>query len=123
MLVQFIGNPANNTKKISILETEQNNIILKKDKLLELSLDGSISNAEFKKRNDVLNLQYEKIESEIEELKRADIKSANKLKQIDNLKNSLNAIFNSKIEFNSESISTFVETITVNEDFTYKFVT
>ena len=55
--------------EISLLEKEMSNISLKKDKLLELSLQGFLSNIEFSERNKFFNERIKIIDSEINQLK------------------------------------------------------
>jgi uncharacterized protein YxjI len=44
-------------------------IVAKKDRLLDLNIDGKVSNDEFASRNDVFNQEIEKISAEIHDLK------------------------------------------------------
>lgn len=56
----------NEHKKTSDLKKELDKILIKKDKLLELNIDGSLSNKEFSERNNIYNKEIKKIEEEIE---------------------------------------------------------
>jgi DNA invertase Pin-like site-specific DNA recombinase len=51
---------------IDELETKIKQLEAKKDKLLDLSIDGKLSNADFKKQNDKLNIEIDEINLEIE---------------------------------------------------------
>ncbi|MGM9834837.1 MAG: recombinase family protein [Bacilli bacterium] len=56
-------------EKISTREKEKNNIYAKKNKLLELSLQGSLSNKEFYERNSLFNEKIKAIDNELDQLK------------------------------------------------------
>lgn len=56
-------------EEISLKEKEINNLYAKKDKLLELSLQGSLSNTEFYERNNSFNEKIKILDSELNKLK------------------------------------------------------
>ena len=56
-------------EEINLKEKEIDNIYTKKDKLLELSLQGSLSNTEFYERNNSLNEKIKILENECNDLK------------------------------------------------------
>jgi len=72
---------------------EKDNICIKKDKLLELSIEGSLSNEEFYERNNLFNEKIKNIESKLIQLKNNREKISNK---VDNLKE-LNEILKIKV--------------------------
>ena len=53
-----------NTSRLKEIERDLKKLNSKKDKLLELSLDGSIQNAEFKRRNKIFNDEIKTLEKE-----------------------------------------------------------
>lgn len=56
-------------EEISLREKEINNLYAKKDKLLELSLQGSLSNTEFYERNNSFNERIKVLDNELNKLK------------------------------------------------------
>lgn len=64
-----IANSSNIKSDIATLQTQINNIIAKKDKLLDLSIKGVLSDAEFEKRNNSFNLDIQSAEVKIAHLK------------------------------------------------------
>jgi len=95
-------------EEISLREKEINNLYAKKDKLLELSLQDSLSNTEFYERNNsfnekikVLDNELNKLKSQKEELKGTTDKTkelAEILKQKVNSKSTINKIISSLLE-------------------------
>jgi len=95
-------------EEISLREKEINNLYAKKDKLLELSLQGSLSNTEFYERNNsfnekikVLDNELNKLKSQKEKLKGTTDKTkelAEILKQKVNSKSTINKIISSLLE-------------------------
>ncbi|MBQ9605470.1 MAG: recombinase family protein, partial [Firmicutes bacterium] len=63
--VNECSNPAADSRnELKAIDAEIKKIEAKKEKLLELSLDGSLSNAEFKRRNKVFNDDIKKLEKQ-----------------------------------------------------------
>ena len=95
-------------EEINIREKEINNLYAKKDKLLELSLQDSLSNTEFYERNNsfnekikVLDNELNKLKSQKEELKGTTDKTkelAEILKQKVNSKSTIDKIISSLLE-------------------------
>ncbi len=95
-------------EEINIREKEINNLYAKKDKLLELSLQGSLSNTEFYERNNlfnekikILDNELNKLKSQKEELKGTTDKTqelAEILKQKVNSKSTIDKIISSLLE-------------------------
>ncbi len=95
-------------EEISLREKEINNLYAKKDKLLELSLQGSLSNTEFYERNNSFNEKIKILDSELNKLKsdKEKIKGttdktkelAEILKQKVNSKSTINKIISSLLD-------------------------
>lgn len=95
-------------EEISLREKEINNLYAKKDKLLELSLQGNLSNTEFYERNNsfnesikVLDNELSKLKSQKDELKGTPDKTkelAEILKQKVNSKSTIDKIISSLLE-------------------------
>ena len=72
MYLQFLKNAdgkANNDKRIAEIENDIAKISTKKDKLLELSVEGRLSNVEFEQRNNILNDELTKLDAELRKIK------------------------------------------------------
>ena len=82
----------NYNKQIKILNNKINIIKQKKDKLLELVINGYIENTEFSKRNDVLSQEIDEYEKTINLMQN----------QKDNVKNAKNNIEKLHIEIQNE---------------------
>ena len=95
-------------EEISLVEKEINNLYAKKDKLLELSLQGSLSNTEFYERNNSFNEKIKVLDNELNKLKnqKKELKgTTNKtkelaeiLKQKVNSKSTIDKIISSLLE-------------------------
>ena len=95
-------------EEISLKEKEINNLYAKKDKLLELSLQGSLSNTEFYERNNSFNEKIKILDGELNKLKsdKAELKGttdktkelAEILKQKVNSKSTIDKIISSLLE-------------------------
>lgn len=64
------GGSKDHQQEMRRIEKAIEKINIKKDRLLDLSLDDSISRAEFVKRNDALNADLEPLEEELDKLRR-----------------------------------------------------
>ncbi len=95
-------------EEINIREKEINNLYAKKDKLLELSLQGSLSNTEFYERNNLFNEKIKVLDNELNKLKsqKGELKGttdktqelAEILKQKVNSKSTIDKIISSLLE-------------------------
>ena len=95
-------------EEISLREKEINKLYTKKDKLLELSLQGSLSNTEFYERNNSFNEKIKVLDNELNKLKsdKAELKGttdktkelAEILKQKVNSKSTIDKIISSLLE-------------------------
>ena len=82
--------------KMIALKDEQEKILQKKDKLLELAIDGSLSNSEFNDRNKKLNSDLEILENKMVDLER----SKENFENIKEKNNKLEKILNQKVNSN-----------------------
>ncbi len=73
--------------EIKDLEKEINNLFIKKDKILELSIQGSLSNQEFYERNNLFNDKINNLTKELNQFKlnRDRQKSKDKIKELENI--------------------------------------
>ena len=98
----------------------ENNIVKindKKDKLLELSIEGRLTNVEFEERNNLCNEELKAKEQELRQLQRKCDGQADQNKNILKFKNELLNYFSSnKKELTSGIVNTFVDKIYVTSD-------
>jgi len=85
----------------------------KKEKLLELSIDGAIGNMEFKKRNDALNEQIAQAESNLTSLSHEKRKSGETESNIKQIRRVLERELSLENGVNSELVTSILEKIVV----------
>jgi hypothetical protein len=101
---------------INTLQKEIDNILAKKDKLLDLSLDGSLSNAEFSKRNNTLNIELAEKEKELATLERTTFDTEQATSGILRFKKELLSYYNSETkELTTGIINTLIDKIIVHD--------
>ena len=115
LLSLIAGSPdrKNYDKEIGRLENELTAIEDKKDKLLELSIAGALSNREFKKRNDTLNTKIEQIHSQLGVVNLEQKKSVETSSNYEKIKQALEAELSFENGVNSELVASVVEKIIV----------
>lgn len=101
-------------ERILELEKETNGIYAKKDKILELSLQGSLSNSEFYERNNSFNEKLKNLESDLNSLKLEKEKLKNSCDLTEELSNMLKSKVNSKSTIN-KIISSLLDHILVSK--------
>ncbi len=101
-------------EEISFREKEINNLYAKKDKLLELSLQGSLSNTEFYERNNSFNERIKVLDSELNKLKNEKNELKGTTDKTKELAEILKQKVNSKSTFD-KIISSLLERIVVSK--------
>ena len=101
-------------EEILLRERGINNLYAKKDKLLELSLQGSLSNAEFYERNNSFNEKIKALENELDSLKNYKEKIKGTTDKTKELSENLKQKVNSKSIIN-KIISSLLERIVVSK--------
>ena len=103
------------TSQKKLLEKETDKIRAKKDKLLELSIDGLISKSEFAQRNNRLNEDFDKLEQELSLIdEQAKMDKRNK-QDLSKLRAKLEQEFTNSENFNAELNNVFLDKITVHK--------
>ena len=101
--------------KISDLENKINDILKRKDKLLDLSIDGKISDSEFEIRNNNFNDEIEELNKKIIKTKEDDEKNS----EIENKIESLRKIITKELDFSegfdNSVVHSLIEKIEVEE--------
>lgn len=101
-------------ERILELEKEKNQLYAKKDKILELSLQGSLSNSEFYERNNSFNGKLKNLENDLNSLKLEKEKLKNSCDLTEELSNILKQKVNSKSTVN-KIISSILDRILVSK--------
>lgn len=101
-------------EEISFLEKEINNIYVKKDKLLDLSLQGGLSNMEFYEKNNLFNEKIKILNNELGKLKSSKAKVAQTADKMEGLIDFLELKVNSKSIIN-KVISLLLDHIVVSK--------
>ena len=85
-IYQSIGNGSKTEEDIARSRVEIDSILKRKDKLLDLSIDGRISDEEFSQRNSRFNAEIEKLRARLAELEEEKQKNQEMLQSIDVLR-------------------------------------
>ncbi|MGM9619134.1 MAG: recombinase family protein [Oscillospiraceae bacterium] len=88
-LYTTIGSGTKADEDIARCKTSIDDILRRKDKLLDLSIDGRISDDEFSLRNDRFNEELEKLQQRVKELEEERIKSRDMMQSIDVLRQAI----------------------------------
>ena len=88
-LYTAIGSGTKADEDIARCKTSIDDILRRKDKLLDLSIDGRISDDEFSLRNDRFNEELEKLQQRVKELEEEKIKSRDMMQSINVLRHAV----------------------------------
>lgn len=88
-LYQSVGNGSRTEEDIARCRVEMDSILKRKDKLLDLSIDGRISDEEFSQRNNRFNEEVERLRYRLGELEEEKRKNQEMLQSIDVLRQAI----------------------------------
>lgn len=88
--VELSGKTEEQAKKC---RSDMEDIIRRKDKLLDLNINGRISDNEFSQRNDRYNAEIEKLQAKLEDLKEEQLKSMEMKQSLDVLRKAISKEF------------------------------
>ena len=88
-IYQSIGNGSRAEEDIARCKVEIDNILKRKDKLLDLSIDGRISDEEFSQRNNCFNEEIDRLRSRLSELEEEKRKNQDMLQSIEVLRQAI----------------------------------
>ena len=88
----------------------------KKEKLLELTLDGALSKAEFKRRNEQYNAQLAELEAQHAALQNADRDLDERIRRVEQLTKTIEQQWNANCGFSREMSRALVDHIVVDAD-------
>ena len=117
-VIQAVPNEHDYRQDAGRIEAELSAIYAKKDRLLEMSIEGALSTAEFKQRNDAFNQQIHELEGQIEVLKAEEEKSQISVEQLGKIKAALEAELSFQNGVNSALVATILDHIVVKKDST-----
>ncbi len=106
------------SKNIHRVEAEIDAIASKKDRLLEMSIDGILSTAEFKQRNDGFNEQIERLEQKLEELRGEEQRSDISIGQLTKIREALERMLSFEDGIDSKLVTTILDHIIVKKEST-----
>ena len=89
-------------------------ILRRKDKLLDLSIDGRITDQEFSARNNRFNEELEKLQQRLQELEAERLKNKDMMQSIDLLRQVITKELNFENGFSEGVIDTLLDHIEVN---------
>jgi len=108
-----IGSQSKIKEDITKIKAEINQIIRMKDKLLELSINGRISDDEFEKRNNRFNDEIEKFNIKLIELDLEELKNKKVGCSVETLRKVIASEMNYDEGFNNELVETLLDRIEV----------
>ncbi len=103
------------SKDIAKCERELARIGARKDRLLDMSIDGTISRAEFKARNDGMNEEYEAAAARLAEYRELQRRSQNAQMELADTVKRLDALFDDRAALRSERPFALLERIVVHK--------
>ena len=95
------------------IEADINAILAKKDKLLDLAMDGRLSNEEFEQRNNAFNNQIEELRAKLSELDEDEQKSLDLKESIESLRSSIANELNFTEDIGKNVVDSFIDKIVV----------
>ena len=114
-VIQAVPNEHDYRQNAGRIEAELSAIYAKKDRLLEMSIEGALSTAEFKQRNDAFNQQIHELEGQMEVLKTEEEKSQISVEQLGKIKAALEAELSFQNGVNSALVATILDHIVVKK--------
>src|SRR5699024_7206135 len=114
-VIQAVPNEHDYRQDAGRIESELSAIYAKKDRLLEMSIEGALSTAEFKQRNDTFNQQIHELERQVEILRAEEEKSRISVEQLGKIKAALEAELSFQNGVNSALVATILDHIVVKK--------
>lgn len=114
-VIQAVPNEHDYRQDVKRVEAEIDSICAKKDRLLEMSIEGALSTLEFKQRNDAFNQQIHELERQMGLLKAEEEKSQISVEQLEKIKAALEAELSFQNGVNSALVTTILDHIVVKK--------
>ena len=116
-LIQVYGSiesGAETEKGITKCKAEMDDILRRKDRLLDLNIDGRITDQEFSARNNRFNEELEKLQEQLQELETEKLKNRDMMQSIEMLRQVITNELNFENGFSEGVIDTLLDHIEVN---------
>ena len=112
-VIQAVPDEHDYARDVRRIEEDLSAFRAKKDRLLEMSMAGAITIAEFKQRNDGFNAQLEKLETKLDTLQAESKKGKATIEQLDKIRAALEKELSFQNGINSELVTTILDHIVV----------
>lgn len=117
-VIQAVPHTRNYQRDASRIEGEIASIQGKKDRILEMSIDGTLPHQEFKLRNDAFNRQIQDLEKQLETLKKEEEKSRMTPEQLEKMRLSLTRVLSHEDGISSALVTSILDHILVKKNST-----
>ena len=114
-LIQSVPDEHDYRQDAKRVEADLSGIQAKKDHLLEMSIEGALSTAEFKERNDSFNRKIQELECRMESLKVEEEKSRFSGKQLEKIKAVLEETFSFRNGIDSRLVAAILDHVVVRQ--------
>lgn len=114
-IIQAVPQEHDYRQEVRRIEAEIDSIQAKKDRLLEMSIEGALSIAEFKQRNEGFNQQLQELEGRLELLKEEEEKSRITAEQMEKIREALEAELSFQNGVNSQLVTTILDHVVVKK--------
>ena len=117
-VLQSIPQEVDYSKAAARVEDEMDALNAKKDRLLELNLDGAISNTEFKTRNDGFNHQLQTLETQMATIRAEERRQKESALDTEQIRRALEKELSFENGINSNLVSTILDRVIVKKEST-----
>lgn len=117
-VIQAVPHTRNYQRDASRIEGEIASIQGKKDRILEMSIDGTLPHEEFKLRNDAFNRQIQDLEKQLDTLKKEEEKSRMTPEQLEKMRLSLTRVLSHEDGISSALVTSILDHILVKKNST-----
>ncbi len=117
-VLQRVPGAVDYPKAAARVEEEMAAVNMKKDRLLELNLDGAISNAEFKSRNDGFNLQLQTLETRLATIRAEERRQKESTPDAEKIRRALERELSFENGINSRLAATILDKVIVRKEST-----
>ena len=114
-LIQSVPDEHDYRQNAKRVEADLSGIQAKKERLLEMSMEGALSTAEFKERNDGFNRQIQELERRMESLKTEEEKSRLSGKQLEKIKAALEEVLSFRNGIDSRLVAAILDHVVVRQ--------
>ena len=117
-VLQSVPQEVDYSKAAARVEDEMAALNAKKDRLLELNLDGAISNTEFKTRNDGFNHQLQTLEAQLATIRAEERRQKESALDTEQIRRALEKELSFENGINSNLVSTILDRVIVKREST-----